>query len=264
MEQLSGVRIVVTRPAAQSRELVAPLEEHGAEVAVCPLIRIDPAVDADAVRRVWRDFDDFAWVVFTSANGVDQFMRLVAEAKSPGLSLRGKQIACVGPATALAARRHALAVDVVPADFTGEAIAGQLARTGEIRGKRVLIARAGGGGAGLPAGLRAAGAMVDDLELYRSVGDPEGARLLAELVAAGRVDVVTFTSGSAVRYFADTIDTPGNLMVAVIGPSTAEVARNCGLPVDIEANPHTTAGLVTAILEYFAAKRGNWRSDAGE
>jgi uroporphyrinogen III methyltransferase/synthase len=251
MKQLSGARIAVTRPAAQSRELVALLEEQGAQVVVCPLIRIDPGVDAEAVRRVWRDFDDFAWLIFTSANGVDQFMRLVAEAKSPGLSFRGKHIACVGPATADAARGHGLAVDVVPAAFTGDAIAEALAGTGDLRGKRVLIARARGGGAGLPAGLRAAGALVDDLELYRSVADPQGARQLAALAAAGQVDVVTFTSGSAVRYFADTITTPGNLTVAVIGPSTAEVARSCGLRVDIEANPHTTAGLVTAILEHF-------------
>lgn len=254
----------MTRPAGQSAELAQALEEVGAHVLICPLIRIEPFAEVEAARRVLRDFDEFGWVIFTSANGVDQFMRLVAEQKPEGVSFRGKQIACVGPATAAAAERYGLTVDAIPGEFVGDAVAGLIGERGEIAGRRVLIARAAGGGKALPAELRAQGALVEDLELYRSVGDPAGAQALDELLSRGDVDVVTFTSGSAVRYFVESVEIPGKLRVAVIGPSTADVARSCGLRVDIQGNPYTIAGLVGAIVEYYAASAAKERSDAGE
>lgn len=251
----------MTRPAAQSAELVALLTAAGADVAICPLIRIEPRVDAEAVRQVLRDFAEYSWLVFTSANGVDQFVRIMAEAGTP---ITGKQIACVGPATAVAAQRHGLVADAVPQEFTGDAVARLLAGEGSMAGKRVLIARAAGGGEGLPRELRRKGALVDDLELYRSVPDEQGTGRLQQLVAGGQIDVVTFTAGSAVRYFVKAIGVSAQLTIAAIGPSTAAVARELGLPVDIVANPHTSAGLVSAIFDYFAADGGNGRTDAGE
>ena len=261
MSQLSGIRIAVTRPAAQSAELVALLTAAGADVVICPLIRIEPRVDAEAFRQVLRAFGEYAWLVFTSANGVDQFVRLMAEAGTP---ITGKQIACVGPATAAAAQRHGLVADAIPHEFTGEAVARMLAGGGSMAGKRVLIARAAGGGEGLPRELRREGARVDDLELYRSVADEQGADRLQQLVAGGQIDVVTFTAGSAVRYFVQAIGVSAHPTVAAIGPSTAAVARELGLRVDIVAHPHTSAGLVSAIFDYFAAGGGNGRTDAGE
>ena len=253
MRQLSGIRIAVTRPAAQSAELVALLRAAEADVVICPLIRIEPRVDAEAFRRVLRNFGEYSWLVFTSANGVDQFIRLMAEAATP---ITGQQIACVGPATAAAAERHGLVTDAIPQEFTGGAVARMLAGRGSVVGKRILIARAAGGGEALPRELRRAGAVVDDLELYRSVADEQGAGRLQQLIAGRQIDVVTFTAGSAVRYFVKAVGVSAQLTIAAIGPSTAAVAGELGLRVDIVANPHTSAGLVTAIFDYFAAGGG--------
>jgi uroporphyrinogen-III synthase len=38
-------------------------------------------------------------------------------------------------------------------------------------------------------------------------------------------------------------------VVACIGPVTAEAARSHGLPVTVEADPHTVDGLVQAVVE---------------
>ena len=261
MKPLSGICIAVTRPAAQNAELVAPLTAAGAEVVVCPLIRIEPRLDPEALQAVREHFPEYAWLIFTSANGVDQFMHVVAEAHLP---ISGKQIACVGPATAAAAERHGLRTDSIPEAYTGEAVARTLVASGGIEGERILIARAAGGGEGLPRELRRAGALVDDFALYSSVPDEAGSARLQDLVSAGSVDVVTFTSGSAVRYFMQRIGVSEKLAIATIGPSTAAVARQLGLAVDIVADPHTSAGLARAILEYFAARSGQGRTDSGE
>jgi uroporphyrinogen III methyltransferase/synthase len=256
MADLTGVRIAVTRAATQSKEWAVPLEQAGATVYACPLIRVEPHVVDDAMRRVLAGLDEFDWIVFTSVNGVDQFFRVVAEAGLAPHAAHGRKIACVGPATAAAAERYGMTTQAIPDVFVGDAMAAAILGTGPGTGQKILIARAAGGGPGLPQLLRERGAEVVDLELYRSVIDPEGAARLRELADQGKIDVVTFTSGSAVNYFVQTVDSQKHVTIAVIGPSTAQVARERGLTVDIVADPHTTTGLATAILNYYAARRG--------
>jgi uroporphyrinogen III methyltransferase/synthase len=267
MKNLAGIRIVVTRPAAQASELAEPLREAGAHVEVCPLIRIQPIAAADAVARVVAELDEFAWVVFTSSNGVDQFMHLLTAAQRDALKQGQQQIASVGPVTAAALARYGFEPEVIPAAFVGDAVAQAIRSKGTIEGKRILIARAIGGGLALPAELRAYGALVEDLPLYKSVLDEAGAARLAGLLTEEQVDLITFTAGSAVTYFVQAVGSSRAAAVAaavaVIGPSTAAAARRHGVRVDVEANPHTTTGLVNAIQDYYAAGRGHWRSNAG-
>src|SRR5207248_11712195 len=73
---LSGVRVLVTRTREQASELSAILSELGAEVIEAPAIRVEPPsshtkLDA-AIRRLAAS--SYAWVVFTSANGVRAFV----------------------------------------------------------------------------------------------------------------------------------------------------------------------------------------------
>jgi uroporphyrinogen-III synthase len=97
-------------------------------------------------------------------------------------------------------------------------------------------------------GLRRRGTRVDVLELYRAQAPPG---LAAELEhALPRVDMVTFTSSSTVRHFADAVGSrlPPGIRVACIGPVTAATARDAGLAVDIIAEEYTTQGLVDALI----------------
>jgi uroporphyrinogen-III synthase len=252
---LQGIRIAVTRPAAQSRELAELLEAAGAEVLLCPLIRIEPHA-GDELRSVLSEISGFDWVVLTSINGVEHLLRALAMTETGQEALRRCRIAAVGPATAEALERQGFKVDAMPTDYVGEAIAATMAAAGQLAGQRVLIARAAGGGAALPAELRRRGAEVHDVELYRSVIDETGATRLRTAISSRQIDLITFTSGSAVTYFAQTIGASDDIVVAVIGPSTAAVARHHNIPVHIQASVHTVDGLVTAISDYYAAQRG--------
>lgn len=256
MKPLDQVRIAVTRPAHQAAELAQPLEAAGAQVHLCPLIRMESALDSAQWEGVVAALPSFDWLVLTSVNGVEHLMRLLHERGAGSALLQHCRVACVGPATAAAAQRHGLTVAVTPPDFLGTALADAMSMSGPIGAQRILIARAAGGGAELPAQLRDRGGKVVDLELYRSVGNPEGAVRLRALISQDEVDVVTFTSGSAVTYFVEKVGNPANMAVAVIGPSTAQVAGRLGLRVDIEADPHTTAGMIQAIIDYHAARGG--------
>jgi uroporphyrinogen-III synthase len=68
-------------------------------------------------------------------------------------------------------------------------------------------------------------------------------------VRAGDVDALTFTSSSTVTNFCDAVGPlpdPQPLVVS-IGPVTSMTARDRGLRVDSEADPHTIDGLVEAL-----------------
>ena len=72
---LFGKRVVITRSRAQASELVDQLLELGADGLEFPTIRIEPALDGERLRQAIELVDEYDWIVFTSANGVE-FRRL--------------------------------------------------------------------------------------------------------------------------------------------------------------------------------------------
>jgi uroporphyrinogen-III synthase len=207
------MRIVVTRPEAQSRELAARLEALGHEVVLCPLVRIEPLEDEPI------DVAQYDWVIVTSANGADELAR----------RMRGRpaRLAAIGPATAQALARHGYAADLVPHTSTQEGVLAELPRPAG----RVLVAAAEG----------ARRLLVDDLgadfvALYRTV------ELRPEQPPEG--DLVVLASGSAARAFA-ALGT--DLPAVSIGPQTTAAATEGGIRVAAEAETHDVDGLVQAV-----------------
>lgn len=244
MRSLSDVRIAVTRAQDQAEELAIPLRERGAQVLLTPLIKVAPAVSDTPLRAAIHQLPSFDWIVFTSANGVERFAHACRESN---VSIGSIAAACVGPATEAVARARGFDVRVVPDEFTGDAVATALATRTDIAGARILLARAAGARASVADILRERGADVTDVEVYRSVPDEAGAAKLQRLLTDDGIDIVTFTSGSTVRYFSRYVGGVGRARVAVIGPITADAAMQHGITVAAVANPHTTAGLVAAI-----------------
>ncbi len=71
---LSGQRIVVTRPADEGRQVAPALEALGAEVLLAPTVQILPLVDHRLLDESISRLDQFNWLVFTSAHGVQGFL----------------------------------------------------------------------------------------------------------------------------------------------------------------------------------------------
>jgi uroporphyrinogen III methyltransferase/synthase len=252
---LDGTRVVVTRAVDQARDFADALGCAGAEVLTRPLIRIEDAADTGPLELAALRIHDYDWVIFTSANAVGRFVRALSARGDPGIGGRPR-IAAVGPATAAALARASLDVTVVPRAQTAEAVAAAMAQVGTVEGMRVLWPRASAARDDLARALENAGAHVDAIEAYRTVVDTAAARALVRELAAGGVDVLTFTSPSTVAAFADAGGTTTSAAcVAVIGPVTAAEARRRGLRVDIETVEHTTAALAQAIGRYVARKR---------
>lgn len=249
---LAGKRVVVTRARHQAAELVEALEALGADVVAFPTIRIVAPEDPEPLRRAVAELASYDWLVLTSSNGVARFWAELARAGAGPAALSGLRIACVGTTTAAAVEAHGVPVSVVPEKHVGEGLLDAMVATGAVAGARILLPRAAEARDVLPDGLRAQGARVDDVAAYRTVPDTEGAAAMRGRLAAGRIDVLTFTSSSSVRNFVQAVgDDVGGACVAVIGPVTGDTARELGLEVHVEAQPHTVPGLVQALAAWY-------------
>jgi uroporphyrinogen III methyltransferase/synthase len=187
---LFGRRVVVTRAREQVSALRTRLEELGAEVIELPSIAIEP-VDFELP-----SLDRYAWLVFTSANGVDAFFdRGLAPAGLDARAFGGRRVAAIGPGTSEALARRGIHADLVPARFVAESLLAEFPDP-ERAGDRVLIARAESARDVLPQGLTAGGYTVAVLGVYRTVPvEPEPADLTVHAEAdphtiAGLVEAV--------------------------------------------------------------------------
>jgi uroporphyrinogen III methyltransferase/synthase len=252
---LFGKRVLVTRQASQAGEWQRALAAAGALPVLLPMIRTVPLRDEVALSAAFAALADYDWLVAASANALRELGEAARERGAAPLALRAR-VACVGEASAQAARGLGLEVEGARAGDASRLLAWLLAR-GDWRGKRVLLPRAERAGDELPAGLRSAGARVDELALYRTEPAPfDAAPLLAEL-RARRLDALVFASPSAARHFAAGVGEVGvaaarTAAIVAIGPVTASALRDAGLGPSAVAEQPSAAGLVEALEAHFS------------
>jgi len=255
---LFGKRVLVTRPREQAAEFVELLESLGAEAIEAPFIRIAPPDDFRPLDRACAEVERFAWIVFSSVNAVETFMSRLQASPLDVRALKGIKLCTIGAATAARLAAYGVKVDLVPAEFRAEAAAQAM---GDVRGRHVLLPRADIGREVVADELRRRGAEVTEVVAYRTIasdfghdGEPDIYRMLLE----GRIDVVTFTSPSAVRNFTKVFgaepsaDLLRTTVVASIGPVTAEAALQSNIHSTVVPGEHTTSALARAIVEYFS------------
>ena len=261
-QPLRGRTVVITRAAAQSADFTAELERYGARVVACPTIEIVAPESYAPLDEAIEHLYGYDWLVFTSTNGVDFFMRRLEARGHDACELDELKVCAIGSATADRLRDARVHVDVVPGEFKAEgvfdALANYLGGRDKLDRLNFLIPRAAVARDYLPRALEEAGARVDVVPAYRTVPSQttERARIEAMLVG-GAVDCITFTSASTVKNFAALFDTRdlgellGDVKVACIGDITARTAADYNLSTDIQPAEFTTSALARAIAGHF-------------
>src|SRR5689334_1423676 len=107
---LKGKTVLTTRAASQSGELRSKLEKLGARVIECPAIEIVPVEDWSVVDAAIQRLRSYEWLIFTSANAVEYFMRRM-KAANVTCSI---SVAAVGNATARKLREWGVEPSIVP------------------------------------------------------------------------------------------------------------------------------------------------------
>ncbi len=252
---LFGKRVLITRPERQAHDFANALIERGVEPILAPAIVIGPPDDPRAARRAVDDIGSFAWVVFTSQNGVDAFFARLHESDRDARALAGVKIAAIGSSTASRLQHYGLRADLVPATFVSEAV-GDALIAATASGDRVLIYRAQEARDVLPAMLERAQRAPTVVAAYKTAfaRDPD----FSEKVA--RADVLTFTSASTVHGFAAllggndaAVNAARGKCIACIGPITRDAAQAIGLHVDVLADVFTADGLLAALAGHYAS-----------
>lgn len=251
---LTGTRILVGRARHQAGSLSTSLRSLGASVIEIPFIEIRKPQSFAPLDDALKNLATYDWLILTSANGVEALWQRLRKLRIPRTKLKHLQIAAIGPATKRAIVKHGLKVKMMPEEYVAESVVKGL--HDKVNGKRVLLVRAKVARDVIPDSLRAAGAHVDVVEAYETVVPEKSKTRLRALFKnkQRRPHVVTFTSSSTVRNFAELLGARAgtaalkNIQFASIGPVTTGTLRELNLPVSIEAREFTMGGLIRAIV----------------
>jgi uroporphyrinogen III methyltransferase/synthase len=253
---LFGKSLLVLRPAEQGAATAAAIRARGANPVLLPAIEIREPADLAPLEQAITGLRRFDWVLFTSANGVQRFMRALTRSGLDARAFGSAKIGVIGPKTAAALTGFGLIADVIADEFVGEGLARAVLAHGVP--KRVLLARALVARDTLPEVLRSAGAEVEIVPAYRTVNADAGAALRAAF-ESGEIDVALFSSSSTVTAVVEALGPEARQLlsrvrVASIGPITSQTLAEQGVKVDVVASRFTIDGLLDALEAYFAPR----------
>jgi uroporphyrinogen III methyltransferase/synthase len=251
---LFGRTVLVTRPAGEGGsapsagdELAARLRDLGANVIHQPAIIVREPADWSPADAAIDRLDDFDWLVFTSANGVNFFLLRLFLLGHDTRALGKLKLAVVGAATEEELLQYFLTADVCPGVARAEALADELAP--HASGNRFLLARGSRGREVLAERLIAAGGYVEQVVVYESADVPQVDESIVAAMSAGKFHWTTVTSSAIARNLVHLFGTSlRNTRLVAISPLTAGTLTELGYEPTAIAGHYTTDGLIDAIL----------------
>lgn len=263
---MAGLRVVV--PETRELEVLARmLERQGAEAIRCPLVAIIDAPDPAPVEAWLRRFvatppHD---LILLTGEGLGRLLGVAERAGIEGefrAALAGVRRICRGPKPSQKLRSIGLGPDLAPEPATTAGIIAGMEAL-DLRGRRVAVQLyPDNPNAPLLDFLKGTGAEADPVLPYAYATRAEDERVLEAVgeMAAGRVDLVVFTSTPQVRRLVSLAEGAGQqpilaealrrTRIAAVGPVVAEAVRAAGGEVAVmpEENFHMKP-MVNAILE---------------
>ncbi len=264
---LDGLR-VVTFEARMSGSMADLIRKHGGEPVEAPALREVPIGDNPqaldfADRLIAGDFDV---VIFLTGVGT-RYLAQEIETRYPRdqwVAALGKcKIVTRGPKPLGPLREFKVKVDLTaPEPNTWRDLLAALDAKIPVAGLRVAIQEYGQPSPELIAGLLDRGATVTQVPVYRWAlpDDVEPLRAAIAAIVDGKVDAVTFTSAQQVVHLLEVAARDGleaplrsalgrSVLVASVGPTTTEMLRTQGLPIDIEPDHPKMGHLILALAQ---------------
>ena len=255
---LFGLRVALTHAEQRKGPLEQQLAALGADVFSFPTLEVAPEIPPEALRHP----ADYDWIVLTSANAAEMLFTALDGAGSDARALAGVRLCAVGASTLEALAGRFLRPDVVPENYTSEAIAGAMEHSAPLAGAKVLLPRADIARASLAQVLEKAGASVTEAVAYHTrVPVDAGARVSALLQF--QPQLLVFTNASAVRNLpaltgSHTLrDLRAECATASIGPVTSRALEGAGFRVTVEPARHDVVHLVEAIVDWWRGRGEN-------
>ena len=261
---LSGIGVLVTRPAAQSATLADALQALGAHPYVFPALAILPLQDSTALATAVAQLNTFDLAIFISPSAAK--MGLAAVPVWPA----SLPVAAVGNGTAKALQARGIQHVITPqGGADSEHLLEHLLALPELQnmvGRRIAIFRGETGRETLAETLRSRGAEVVYIPCYRR-GLPENidAAPILSALSAGQIHAVTVFSSETLDNLITLLGKPGEVLLHatplfVPHPRIAEHAQGLGFQkilachefVGEVASDGLANDITACLVEYFS------------
>jgi len=245
MGALAGFTVAVTAERRRE-EMGALLRRRGARVVTAPAISIVPLEDDEALRAATEACIGLAPDLVIATTGIG-FRGWLEAAEGWGLgdglrsALGAARLVARGPKPCGAIRAAGLSEQWAAQTESSDEILSRLLDDG-VSGRRIAVQLHGEPQADFTAALRAGGAAVVEIPVYRWTLAPDTApvRRLVDQMIGGQIDAVTFTSAPAVKAFLEIAGRAepevlerfrDRTVAACVGPVTAGPLIERGVPV---------------------------------
>ncbi len=248
-------KIGVVGTDAFAGRMAERLEQLGVDAVVKQAVRVKLKIEEEgrrALKEALNNIEEYGYVLFASQNAIDMFFDAADEEAIDRRRFAGLKMAVVGGSTGKWLRKYGYDADIVPEEYTVEALAGQMAeelvaeaaKSGAMN--KVLAIRAVKGNEILYKVFDERKIPYDKVMLYDSAGE--------QVMTAGEIaslDWLIFGSGSGVDVFFSEMEKMGitGVKFACIGGPTADALARHGYGASISAEKHTAAELAKLVAE---------------
>ncbi|MEO4052108.1 uroporphyrinogen-III synthase [Solibacillus sp. CAU 1738] len=233
------IYVTGTQKVQTIEELV---QANGGKVKSFPLIDVQECIAADDAEKLAHS-KSYEWLIFTSQNAVESFVKKLHRAKQNVDTFLCK-IAAVGTKTAKALENSGFTVEFMPSIFSADVFVKEFPL---VAGKgRCLFLR----GNLAKTTIRDALAC-DEWTVYETVESTKHIQALAESLIQEEEPIVIFASPSAVKVYAQYIVPDFDwsyITIASIGHITTAELKSYGATVDVQPDTYTMKAVVEHLI----------------
>lgn len=240
---LAHKQILVTREATQAKEFNQMIEDMSGKVLSAPLLKINP------LKFKQIHLDDFNWIFFTSANGVNCFLSQIADTSF----LETIKIAVVGHKTENALKKYGVSADFTPSVYNAVAMSKEFLKKHPFA-NHILLIRGNLSRNVLPNYFTEKQLDFENLVVYETVANKEIKSELNDIFETETVDYITFMSPSTIRSFLELLDERYHsealgIQVICIGTTTEQIALDHGFKHVSIPNEFTADSMLAKIAD---------------
>ncbi len=196
---------------------------HYGHIISWPMIQLEPiAFTNEEKQNLIKDFDNSDFIILTSPNAVEYFMKKILELKTVNIILQ-KIFAVIGESTAQVLKEFGINPQIVSSEETAEGLFSILTRIMNLKGKTILLPRSSLPNPFLKEALEKKGATVKEWTIYKNTKPPKRS------LPSTPIDGIIFTSPSTLRNFLEDYGKiPASWKILAKGPVTAKALEEAG------------------------------------
>ena len=248
--------VAITRGEKNNSEFIRKVKQEGGIPLSLPTIKLIP-IDADHFRKKFIDLysKKHEYYMFMSPSSVQMFLKMVKENSLSNIlqeQLMKSKVIAIGPSTKRILESNNIQVSWMPEDYSSSGLLKLMRKLSPSPGTRILSPRSGASNSFMKDNLNLLGIFLDEFHIYYPQTETVDEIWVdfSKRISNKRVDVIIFTSPSAVRYFFSIMQqTLSNFRdclynaeaIISIGPNTSKelISRNVH---SIESKEHTING----------------------